>query len=279
MIFTIFSAAGLSVRREDADMAKLGIFSWFSYPMPIEARFRLIREAGFEATALWWGDEDDGDKQVQPELARKHGLELDYIHAPFDDPNLLWAEGIDGEEYVKLLTDCMEDCARHEIPTLAAHITRLSARPAVTEIGMERIKRLTEHAERTRVKLALENMNCIPHLERIFTEVKSEYLGFCYDSGHEHCNHPDANCLGRWGKRLFAVHLGDNLGEDDTHLLPYDGSIDWEVLREKLRVYAPRTLMLEADFNRRQKSSALYYDLTAAEFLARAYERAMKINF
>ncbi len=260
-------------------MAKLGMYAWFSYPMPIEERLRLIREAGFEATALWWGDGDGGDKQAQPGIARRLGLEVDYVHAPFGDPNLLWQEGIDGEDYVKLLTDCMEDCARHEIPTLAVHITRLSQRPDVTGIGMERIKYLTEHAERTCVKLALENMNSIPHLERIFACVESDYLGFCYDSGHERCNHPDADCLGRWGWRLFAVHLGDNFGDDDTHLLPYDGSIDWDLLREKLRACAPCTLMLEADFNRHHERSVLYRDLTAAEFLARAYERAMKINF
>ncbi len=33
-----------------------------------------------------------------------------------------------------------------------------------------------------------------------------------------------------YGNKLFAVHLDDNCGDDDTHLLSYDGDINWELL-------------------------------------------------
>lgn len=56
---------------------KLGIFSWFSYSLDIEERLRMIKQAGFDATSLWWGDEN---KHYQPEMARKLGLEIDNIH-------------------------------------------------------------------------------------------------------------------------------------------------------------------------------------------------------
>lgn len=38
-------------------MKGLSIFSWFSYPLPLQERLELIKNAGFDATALWWGDE------------------------------------------------------------------------------------------------------------------------------------------------------------------------------------------------------------------------------
>ncbi len=35
-------------------MTKFGIFAWFSYPLPIEDRLQMIKQAGFDATSLWW---------------------------------------------------------------------------------------------------------------------------------------------------------------------------------------------------------------------------------
>ena len=61
-------------------MSSLGIFSWFSYPMSIDKRFELIKEAGFDATSLWWAE---ADRNFQPDMARRIGLEIDNIHLQF----------------------------------------------------------------------------------------------------------------------------------------------------------------------------------------------------
>ena len=39
---------------ERNSMKGLSIFSWFSYPLPLQERLELIKNAGFDATALWW---------------------------------------------------------------------------------------------------------------------------------------------------------------------------------------------------------------------------------
>lgn len=57
-------------------MPGLGIFSWFSYQLPIQVRLEFIKNVGFNATSLWWGDEPNEDKNSQPELARRIGLEI-----------------------------------------------------------------------------------------------------------------------------------------------------------------------------------------------------------
>ena len=64
-------------------MAQFGIFAWFSYPLPIKERLQRIKQAGFSATSLWWGDEDGAEKHRQPELARHIGLAVDNVHAPY----------------------------------------------------------------------------------------------------------------------------------------------------------------------------------------------------
>lgn len=256
-------------------MLKTGIFSWFSYSLPIEERLRLIKQAGFHATSLWW---DGEDKYHQPELARKIGLEIDNIHTPFNNPNDLWFDNLNGEGYLSMLSSCIKDCAQYNIPVAVIHITGFSEPPDVTQIGMERIKRLVALAENKQIYLAFENLNYLQHLEYIFANIESDNLGFCYDSGHENCYHPKADCLSQYGNRLLAIHIDDNFGDHDTHLLPFDGTVEWGKVKEKLKeCKAFKYLTLEVDFNPNHQKSKIYKDLSAEGFLALAYERLIKL--
>ena len=66
------------------------IYDWFGYELPMEMRYQLIKEAGFDGVLLWWGEDfGRGDYRSGPELARKAGLFLENIHAPFDSQNVL----------------------------------------------------------------------------------------------------------------------------------------------------------------------------------------------
>ena len=256
-------------------MLKLGIFSWFSYSLPIEKRLRMIKEAGFDATSLWWAEES---KHLQPEMARKIGLEIDNIHTPFNHANDLWLDGLNGEEYLNMLISCVNNCVQHSIPVAVVHITGFSEPPEITLIGMERVKRLVDFAENKGVYLAFENLNFLQHLDYIFENIKSEHLGFCYDSGHENYFHRDADCLSCYGKRLSALHIDDNFGDHDTHLLPYDGTVNWSIIKDKLKeCKGINYLTLEVDFNPKHEKSQIYKELSAGDFLALAYERAAKL--
>ena len=256
-------------------MKKFSIFSWFNYPLPIEERLRLIKQAGFDATILWWQEDD---KHLQPEMARKIGLEVENIHVPFNNPNSLWKDGFDGEDYTNMLITCLDDCHKHAIPSAVIHITGFSDPPEITYIGLDRIKRLVDFAEKKSVNLAFENLNFLQHIDYVFKNIKSSRLGFCYDSGHENAFHPDTDCLEKYGDKLFALHLDDNFGNADTHLLPYDGTINWDRLKNRLKMCCPFDYMsLEVDFNVKHPESHIFKDLSAQEYLTRAYERATKI--
>lgn len=258
----------------ETELTGIGIFSWFSYQLPIEERLMLIKNAGFDAVSLWWGGEDNRKKQH--ETARKLGLQIDNIHAPFPNANEIWIDCPGGDDYIAMLISCVNDCAMYDIPTTVIHTSRFSEPVGISELGLARIKKLVEAAENKRIKLAFENLNSLQHLDYIFGSIKSEYLGFCYDSGHENCNHPDANCLSLYGDKLFAVHIDDNFGDSDTHLLPFDGLIDWAGTINKLKkCRAIDFLTLEVDFNPQHEKSKIYNNLTAEEYIRTAYERAV----
>jgi sugar phosphate isomerase/epimerase len=37
-----------------------------------------------------------------------------------------------------------------------------------------------------------------------------------------------SNAISSLHKYIKEIHIGDNRGEKDDHILPYDGNIDWE---------------------------------------------------
>ena len=56
-------------------------------------------------------------------------------------------------------------------------------------------------------------------------------VGICYDFGHAQLQadkRSHREKLREIGTRLKAVHVQDNHGQEDEHLLPFFGSIDWE---------------------------------------------------
>jgi sugar phosphate isomerase/epimerase len=85
------------------------------------------------------------------------------------------------------------------------------------------------------VQVMIENIpNEISTLERIqeFKNVSQvEDIGICYDTGHGHLQG-----LTNGFENIHTTHVHDNNGEKDEHLWPYDGSLNWPALIEKLVV-------------------------------------------
>jgi len=256
----------------------LSIFQWFGYQelSPAES-FRLIKQAGFDAVLLWWDDEFDPDYRKQPELAQRAGLYVENIHAPFGDTkHSIWVEGEAGQAIFERYMQCIDDCATFEIPTVVMHISRNSAPPLLSELGLERLKRIADSAEKHNINIAIENLCSIEAMIRVthvLDQIDSPHLGLCFDSGHLNAQQtPKLDWLARFGHRLMALHLHDNHSINDEHLLPFDGTIDWSALMKQIvqTGYAGPTT-LEVD--------KIAEPGTAPEdFLAQAYERAKRLK-
>jgi sugar phosphate isomerase/epimerase len=64
---------------------------------------------------------------------------------------------------------------------------------------------------------------------RLIHELGHSNLGLVLDTGHAHVageSPAQAVCIA--GDRLFHVHVDDNLGQRDQHLIPGEGSIDFQ---------------------------------------------------
>ncbi len=256
-------------------MRKITLCDYFGYDIPMNERYRLIAEAGFDGIMLGWcgfPDNPHETKHLSPGLARKNGLYIENLHTPFEGCNSIWLDGVAGDEYLNTQLACMEDCIRYDVPAMVIHVSGSNNPPPVGRTGLERIKRLVSKAEDTNINLAFENLRRPGHLRYIFENLKSERIKFCFDIGHWHCHTPHEDLLSEFGGKLTSLHLHDNDGTDDQHLLPFEGTIDWgKAMREIKSTGYCGAVGLEA-------GNGGYEAMSPRDFLRVEYERAVKLR-
>jgi len=84
------------------------------------------------------------------------------------------------------------------------------------------------------VRLALEVIpnplsdaaSLVSLLER---DVDDRRAGICLDFGHAHLMGDVADAIEIAAEHLIATHVHDNRGREDEHLVPYAGTIDWDL--------------------------------------------------
>jgi sugar phosphate isomerase/epimerase len=262
----------------------IGIFCWFGYELPMADRARLISEAGFKSVMIWWATDDIIDTNPpnaeRPELFRKHGLTIVNAHLPFDRANDLWEDNSDGQVWYEMLAANITECGQHGIPVVVVHLSSGSSPPPPNEIGLDRVRRLVGLGEKIGVSIAFENLRSTGPLEYVLSRIDSPRAGFCYDSGHHHCRTPDEDLLSKYGSRLMALHIHDNngyitgAGEEDQHLMPFDGTIPWETTMARLKKTGYRgDLTLESGAT---EEEAKQY--SPEEYLAECMKRAIKLR-
>ncbi len=68
----------------------------------------------------------------------------------------------------------------------------------------------------------------------ILGALQSTDVGVCLDMGHAHLAGELDTAVEKLSGHLWLVHANDNRGENDEHLCPGDGSVDWRELARRL---------------------------------------------
>ncbi len=113
---------------------------------------------------------------------------------------------------------------------------------------VQNMTEILEKCNQCNVNIALENVAPLPHgsehlllgdsindLDYIFTELKSESIKFCLDTGHANTAEGVNEYLDRFVDKLAIIHYHDNNGKDDSHLPVGEGNINWKEFGEKLK--------------------------------------------
>ncbi len=186
------------------------------------------------------------------DAAAKYGMCFSQVHLPFHkhgsvalDPR--FAEPGFAEYYDECTRRAYRIAAMVGAPWAVFHCldsvsVRMDRREAFTR-NHEYFDAFVEFGLQNGVGTAFENMirvNPTTNPRPRYTEEAEELIeyvdsyqepmvGICWDFGHAHLARVDQpSALRTIGKRLKCVHVDDNLGSFDDHLLPFFGKIQWQ---------------------------------------------------
>lgn len=121
------------------------------------------------------------------------------------------------------------------------------------EYNLDFYKRLIPYAEEYGLHIAIENIrDCITvtakGLLELLHTLDNDVFTVCYDVGHANKTGQSAvDMIYKLGNVIECTHVHDNDGVNDTHTLPYCGTIDWEgVMRALAEVGYEGNLNYEA---------------------------------
>ncbi|MGH9716223.1 MAG: sugar phosphate isomerase/epimerase family protein [Candidatus Acidiferrales bacterium] len=174
----------------------------------------------------------------------EHGLHLHALHSPTERDSTSGPQSgvqisisdterirrIDSVDEVKRALEVAE---RIPFRYLIQHMGggRQSADPRKLDAAFESLENLSIFAKHRGVTIALENkadeLSCPASLHQFIQETHLQ-VKFCFDTGHAHIEGGVGPGFDLMRERVVTVHVHDNQGEKDEHLLPYEGAIDWE---------------------------------------------------
>jgi sugar phosphate isomerase/epimerase len=112
------------------------------------------------------------------------------------------------------------------------------AEEKISDIRTESLSTLTDFIHDMPISIAMENCGeNIDQMLAIIEKVDSDSLGICLDTGHLNLIAGDqGEFIRKCGTKLLALHIADNLGVHDDHMLPYSaGTVDWGVVMGALK--------------------------------------------
>ena len=247
-------------------MAYLGQDFPFGFDdIPVWDRLLAVKAAGFDEVMIHWQEENGKTVQDRFDEILRAGLRVRTAHFPQEHMADLWREGEAGDGLEKQLLKALQEAGERGIENLVVHTTRRLETPPPNETGAARMKRAAEAAEQAQVNIALENTRFLQYNQYLFSHISSPRLKFCYDCGHAHCFTPGYDPLALFGDKMVTMHLHDNHGLRDEHLLIGEGNIDLSLLFSRLSAYHPVSYNLESRYRGGE--------LSLEEYLAVAHGR------
>ena len=272
---------------------KIGISIGNAYGVPINEVLQIVKNVGFDAISPAWKSSEALIESV--EIARRLGLEIQSLHAPFTRAVNMWSRESDVCDPVKCeLLKVIDSCSELKIPVLVVHVwIGFDYKFEKEALYYESFDEIVSYAKKKGVKIAFENTEGEEYLYALMEHfVDNDTVGFCWDSGHEMCYNRSDDLLARFGDRLIMTHLNDNLGisrfdgkifwTDDLHLLPFDGIADWNynVVRLQKSRYMPILnfeLVIQSKPHRHEND--IYMQMPLEVYFTEAYKRACKIAY
>jgi sugar phosphate isomerase/epimerase len=224
-----------------------------------------------------------GEQQAIRDVAdslNEYGITLHSLHAPTQRDlapgresgfpiSISDAERVRRLDAVDEVKRALEVAERIPFRYLIQHIghSRQAADGRSFDAAFNSLEHLSVFAKHRGVTIAIENtpgeFGCPESLQQFIKETHLKDLRFCFDIGHAHVDSGVAKSLEVMHGRIVTTHLHDNHGEKDEHLLPGEGTIDWEAAVRTLRAN-PEELPFVMELKEKSAGSPSLDEVSAA---------------
>ena len=274
-----------------------------AYNEHFELKCELASNVGFKCISVNFHDmQDRSDKawKEAPEkilkILERYGLKCIQTHLPYYDLRVS----------AEILEDEMESAIKESIRVggeIGAAWNVYHPRSAINmgftaakafEINRSVISKYIEYAIKYGTGIALENLpifQIVPvmpfytsdynDLCELMESFESEAVGICWDTGHAHLMHFDqADAIKYLGSRIKCTHIHNTYRNDDYHLPPDLGTIDWKSVMGAFKVIdydGPLTLETHCSYHDKELlRSFARHNLEGLNYLERLYSNFRK---
>ena len=174
--------------------------------------------------------------------AEENGIRFEICHLPYS--TRIYSHPEERESFNKMMHNAIDAAAYLGVDYAVLHPNSTTLPKdaydgrAEREMNLSHLSPFAEHAARVGLKIAVENMRPVPTPAPYHRYCQTpeelcdlaDTLGFsvCWDFGHANiAGLCQSEALAYVGKRLKVLHVNDNLADDDIHLPPFLGTIDW----------------------------------------------------
>ena len=227
---------------------KLSISTFVYLNYPLEEAIRRIASFGYDGVEIWGGrphayrrDLSTGEIEALRALIAKHGLEVSgFIPAQFRYPtNLCISNERIRQDSVCYIQDSIETAASLGAPLVSicpGHSLFGQGKEDAWERLKESLRTLSDFASERGIRLAIEPadryetdlVQTSDDALRLLEELGLDNVGVVFDTGHGYILGEDlGEAVRKLGSALFHIHIDDNHGQRDEHLIPGDGTIDF----------------------------------------------------
>jgi sugar phosphate isomerase/epimerase len=173
------------------------------------------------------------------------------IHLPYSDLNLASMNRPIWEETLRQMKKCLSLASDFSRLAVAhpGHLSPLGSQmpDKAWEQNILGLQEICDHAAELDMMVAVENMVNIEalfgrtpeELVGIIENVGRDNLGFVFDVGHANTNGNVDQFL-KLKDLMVHAHLHDNMGRRDEHLPLGKGTVDWQIVIDRLNGYGGR---------------------------------------
>ena len=271
---------------------KLSVWSSYYFDLSPEDAMREFKAHGFDYCELSFEHAYElmkrGDIMTAGEQFRKFtdniGIEISQGHLSYE-AKLCKPEG---KEFLKKQIDLFLAMG---VKNAVLHCDSLAWKENISMSTEEKIEEnsnalfeLLEYIKDTDMVICLENListdfvNHVDGLLNFINKFGSKNLGICLDTGHLHLKDKDqVNFIRKAGTHIKALHLADNEGQRDQHLMPYGcGGVDFvSVIREMKKLGYEGLYNLEIPGERNAPLEILGYKL---DYIKKMFDYLDKIT-